>query len=172
MEILKCIKNRRSIRNFKDKEIDEKIIEKLIEALIWAPSAGNLQARIFYFVFNKNIKKELAIAAFNQIFISEAYLVVVGCINKKRIESRYGKRGVSIYGICDVSAALQNMLLTAEEESLGSCWVGAFDEGKVSEILKLEKNITPIAIIPIGWPNERPKSPPRLSKEELIRFIR
>ena len=57
MEILEIIKNRRSIRKFKEDPIAKDIIDKLVEALIWAPSAGNLQSRKFYFVFNEQLKK-------------------------------------------------------------------------------------------------------------------
>jgi len=60
MELLDIIKNRRSIREFKKGEIPEDIIEKLIDAIIWAPSAGNLQSRFFYFVFNNEFKKGLS----------------------------------------------------------------------------------------------------------------
>lgn len=79
MDILEIIKTRRSIRRFQTKEIEKEKIDKLIEALIWAPSAGNLQARKFYFVFNKEIKDKLARAAFDQRFIAQASLVAVGC---------------------------------------------------------------------------------------------
>ena len=44
MEILKAIKERRSVRSFQKKEIPGEIVDKLTDALIWAPSAGNLQA--------------------------------------------------------------------------------------------------------------------------------
>jgi len=70
MDILGVIKNKRSIRNFSNKKIPEEIIDRLIEALIWAPSAGNLQSRKFYFVFNQETKQKLAGAALNQDFIT------------------------------------------------------------------------------------------------------
>jgi nitroreductase len=50
MEILKTVKKRRSIRDFQKKNIPQEIVDKLIDALIWAPSAGNLQSRKFYFI--------------------------------------------------------------------------------------------------------------------------
>ena len=60
MEILELIKNRRSIRSFKSDPISEEVIDKLIEAIIWAPSAGNRQMRKFFFVFNNDLKKKIA----------------------------------------------------------------------------------------------------------------
>jgi nitroreductase len=171
MVILKVIKNRRSIRNFQKKEIPQEIIDKLIEALIWAPSAGNLQSRKFYFVFNQKIKEDLVEASlFGQDFIARAPLVIVGCTDDK-IFQRYGERGKNLYSICDVSASIQNLMLIAQEEGLGSCWVGAFDEKEVCRILNLPRNLRPIIIAPVGYPAEKPKAPPRVSKTKATEFI-
>jgi nitroreductase len=99
MEVLEAILKRRSVRNFEKKEIEKEKIEKLKEALIWAPSAGNLQARKFYFVFDEEIKKKLAKAALNQNFIAKAPLVIVGCCDLEKI-SWYGERGEkSLYNL-------------------------------------------------------------------------
>jgi len=167
MPILEIIKNRRSIREFQKKEIPDEIIDKLIEALIWAPSAGNLQSRKFYFVFNQEMKKKLAEAALGQNFIVEAPLVIIGCTDDK-ITWRYGERGKNLYSICDVSASIQNMILLVHEQGLGTCWIGAFDEKEVIKILNLAENLRPIAIVPVGYPSEKPSVPARISKKEAI----
>ena len=169
MELYRAIKNRRSIRKFQNKEIPEEIIDKLADALIWAPSAGNLESRKFYFVFNKEIKEKLTEAALGQNFIKQAPLVVVGCADKK-ISERYGGRGINIYSICDVSAAIENMLLMACDQGLGTVWVGAFDEEKVAEILDLPENLWPIAIVPIGYSDEAPASFRKDKKETIIKI--
>ncbi|MEK7789412.1 MAG: nitroreductase family protein, partial [Planctomycetota bacterium] len=75
MEVLKAIRERRSIRNFQKKDIPQKIVDKLIDSLIWAPSAGNLQARKFFFVKDAKLKEDIADAALGQSFIAEAPLV-------------------------------------------------------------------------------------------------
>lgn len=170
MNILETIKNRRSVRNYKSNPIPEKLIDRLIEALIWAPSAGNLQSRKFYFVFNEKIKKDLAEAALGQDFIGEVPLAVVGCTDDKTI-LRYGERGKNLYSICDVSASIQNMMLVAQHYNLGTCWVGAFDEEEVAEILDLPENLRPIVIVPVGYPAERPLPPKRKKVEEVITKI-
>src|SRR3972149_3053705 len=100
MDILRAIRERRSIRNFQKKDIPKEIVGKLIDALIWAPSAGNLQARKFFFVEDVKLKKDIAAAALNQDFITEAPLVIVGCTDS-RISSRYGERGEYLYTIQD-----------------------------------------------------------------------
>lgn len=169
-DMLETIKNRRSIREFQSKPIPEEIIAELIDALIWAPSAGNLQSRKFYFIFNENLKKDLARASFEQNFISQAPLVIVGCTDD-RIEKRYYKRGKNLYSICDVSCSAQNLMLLAHELGLGTVFIGSFDEEKVSKILQIPKNLHPIAIVPVGYPAEQPEAPPRVSPDQAIEIV-
>ncbi|MGC8796718.1 nitroreductase family protein [Thermodesulfovibrio sp.] len=170
-EVLKAVKERRSIRSFLKKEIPDDIIKKLIEALIWAPSAGNLQARKFYFVKNKDTKGKLAQAALYQTFIADAPLVIVGCIDKNKIFPRYGQRGVQLYAIQDVATSITNAMLVAHENGLGSCWVGAFREEEVSKILALPKHLRSVVILPVGYPAYVPSAPPRVSINEAVEFV-
>lgn len=169
MDILKAIRERRSIRNFQKKDIPKEIVDKLIDALIWAPSAGNLQARKFFFVKDAKLKEYIASAALNQDFIAESPLVVVGCADS-RISSRYGERGEYLYSIQDVAASIMGMLLVAHENGLGTVWVGAFMEDDVFDILNLPKNLRPVAIIPVGYPARIPSPPPSVSREEAVSF--
>jgi len=171
MAILDVIMNRRSVRDFIDKEIPGDAIDALIDALRWAPSAGNLQSRKFYFIFNPDVRKELAKAALNQSFIAKAPLTVVACLDKS-ISKRYGDRGVNLYAIEDVAASVMSMMLAAHELGLGSVWVGAFDEFAVFDILDLPHNLRPIALIPVGYPAKIPRPTPRVSREEAVIMIK
>lgn len=170
MDILKAVMERRSIRDFQKREIPGEIVDRLIDALIWAPSAGNLQARKFYFIKDEKLKKKIAAAALNQYFIAEAPLVIIGCTDSSRISYRYGERGIYLYSIQDVAASIMGMMLVAHEHGLGSTWVGAFYEDEVFKILTMPPNLRPIAIIPVGYPSKIPYPPPRLSKEEVVEF--
>jgi len=170
-EVLKAVKERRSIRSFLKKEIPEELIKKLIEAIIWAPSAGNLQARKFFFIKNRDLKLKLAYASLNQMFIVEAPLVIVGCIDINKIYPRYGERGVYLYAIQDVSCSITNAMLVAHENGLGSVWIGAFREDEVSKILNLPKHLRPVVILPVGYPADIPKAPPRVSIHEAVEFV-
>ncbi len=171
MDILKAVKERRSIRDFQKKEIPDFLLDKLAEALIWAPSAGNLQARKFYFVMNGDIKKKIAIAALNQNFIAEAPLVIIGCTDS-RISYKYRERGVYLYSIQDVALSIMGMMLVAHENSLGTCWVGAFNENDVHKILKMPDYLRPVAIVPVGYPSKIPSPPPRVSKKDAVEVIK
>ncbi len=169
MDVLQAVKDRRSIRNFQKKDIPEEIIERLIEALIWAPSAGNLQSRKFYFVRDQHLKKELVSAALGQSFIAGAPLVIVGCTDSS-ISGRYGERGVALYSVQDVAASVMGMMLVAHENGLGTVWVGAFRESEVSKVLALSDNLRPVAIVPVGYPSRVPPPPHRVSRDEAIEF--
>lgn len=170
MEILKAVKERRSIRDFQKKKIPDELLDKLMEALIWAPSAGNLQARKFYFIKDDQIKKRIAVAALNQNFIAEAPLVIVGCTDS-RISFKYGERGVYLYSIQDVAVSIMGMMLVAHEHGLGSTWVGAFNDDEVFKVLNMPKHLRPVAIVPVGYPSKIPHAPPRASKKEAVEVI-
>ena len=121
MNILEVIKSRRSVRDFTDQKIPESAINVLVDALRWAPSAGNLQSRKFYFVFNEEVRNKLAQAGLKHDFVSfiaRAPLVVVACADL-RLSSRYGERGTNLYCIQDTAASVQNLLLAAH--ALGLC---------------------------------------------------
>jgi nitroreductase len=164
------IKKRRSVRSFKQCEIDDRTIIEILEAGIFAPSAGNMQSWEFVLIKSLKQKERLSDAAYGQDFITEAPVVLVVCANQKRSASRYGKRGAELYCLQDSAAAIQNMLLAIIEKNLGACWVGAFDEKKVGEILNCPIGIRPIAIIPIGLPNEKPEMPERVQIEEVLHY--
>jgi nitroreductase len=170
MNILRAVRERRSIRNFQKRNIPGELIDRLIEALIWAPSAGNLQARKFYFVKNEKIKNRIAAAALNQSFIAEAPMVIVGCTDS-RISQKYGERGVNLYSIQDVALSIMGMMLVAHENGLGSVWVGAFREEEIARILALPRHLRPVSIVPIGYPSKIPNPPPRVSKKDAVEVI-
>ena len=186
MSVLEAVRQRRSIRDFEDRPIPDGMLDNLIEALRWAPSAGNLQSRKFFFVQNNVAKKKLAAAVGNpdllslvkkvvkQVlklsFVSRVPLVVVACADR-RISQRYGDRGLDLYSIQDVAASVMNMMLVAHDLSLGSVWIGGFDESKVIEILQLPEYLRPVALVPVGYPAEAPLPPARKEGEEIVEFI-
>ncbi len=170
MELMDVVKGRRSIRRYADKMVEDWKIKELLEAARWAPSAGNTQTWRFYVVKNEKMKKELSFAALNQKHVADAPVLIVVGFDIDGMYSYYGERGVHLYGIQDTAAAIQNLLLRAYDLGLGTCWVGAFNESEVSEILKLPNNIRPVAIITVGYPAERPNSY-RKSLDEIVRFL-
>jgi nitroreductase len=169
MDVFSAVMNRRSIRNFLPKDIPENILSRLIDALIWAPSAGNLQSRKFYFIKDDRTKKKIAAAALSQNFIANAPVLVV-CCSDFRISLHYGRRGIELYSIQDVAVSVMAMMLVATENKIGTCWVGAFHEAEVSKILDLPDNLRPVALVPVGYPEIIPNPPTRLVAKDIVEF--
>jgi nitroreductase len=112
----------------------------------------------------------LAEAAYGQYFIAEAPVVIVVCTNIRKSSSRYGVRGETLYSIQDAAAATQNILLSIHALGLGACWIGAFSEEKVSLIFNIPKYVRPVAILPIGYPKEKPSPPYKRRIDEITFF--
>ena len=152
MHVKDAIQERRSIRKYHEKEIEQEKIELLKEALAWAPSARNLQARKFYFVSGKT-KKKLE-EAFHQEWIKKAPLIIVACGNKKLIQENFGEENISRYNHLDVAAGIENLMLQATELELGSCWIGMINKEKAKEILGIPEELQIICGIALGYPAE------------------
>jgi len=168
MDVFQAIQGRRSVRSFRPDPVSEEDLRKILEAAIAAPSAGNRQPWEFIVVRDGERKREVAEAAYGQHFIEEAPVVVVVCANLVRSATVYGRRGEELYAIQDTAAAVQNMLLAAFALGYGTCWVGAFDEEKVSRVLKIPKGVRPVAIVPIGRPAEKPSKTSRLPLSKVV----
>lgn len=172
METLECIKSRRSVRRFRKKNIPMDELLKILDAGRLAPSAGNIQGWIFVVVRDKKKKEEISEAAFGQMWMAEAPVIIVICSDLSRYRMYYGRRGEELYSIMDASAAAENILLAARDFGYGSCWVSAFDEEKIKRILKIpeEKDVRPLILVPIGLPISWPPSPPKKLLEAVVRW--
>jgi nitroreductase len=168
METLECIKARASVRSFKPEPVSEEAIGKILEAAVNAPSAGNVQDWEFVIVKDSKGKKALSDAAYGQGFLAQAPVVIVVCSDLKGVFSAYGERGKNLYSIQDTAAAAMCLMLAACDLGLGTCWVGAFSEGKVASLLNLPENVRPLAIIPLGYPAGGPKKPARLGLKKAV----
>ncbi len=166
--ITSLIKNRRSVRKYLKKDVDMELILKVLEAAQYAPSSGNYQPWEFVVVRNSEIKEHLVDACYNQKWMLEAPVLIVACINSRLAGATYGDRGLKLYGIQGVAAAIQNILLTAESLGLATCWVGAFSETMVSRALECPDYVRPCAVITLGYSDEKPVAPARQSMEEFV----
>lgn len=168
MDLLEVIRKRRSIRTFKKQDLPQGTVEKLLDAARWAPSAGNVQPWEFVIASAEKTKQQLAHAAFNQKGLKEASIVIVVCADERRAFESYNVRGRSLHCLQDTAAAIQNILLTAYSLGLGSCWIGAFKEDEVKKVVNAPAEMRPVALIPVGYPNESPSERNRRSVREIM----
>jgi nitroreductase len=144
-------KKRHSVRSFRKKEVGPKKLKEILEAADSAPSAGHLKAREIIIVQDKEIKKKLIEAAFNQDFIAKAPIVLIFFAVPSRSAKKYGDRGKNLYAIQDATIAAGFAWLQAAMLDLSACWVGGFEEKEIKEILEIKEDWQPIAIMPIGY---------------------
>src|ERR671915_1590137 len=171
MDFEDVVRKRKMVRRYKQNlPLSEKTITKLIRNAHRAPSAGHTQVQEFIIVKEPVIKKKLRAAAVDQEYVEDAPLLIVVCSNTSRSVGRYGIRGTEFYSITDGAFASMLILLTAVNEGIGACFVGAFDDNKVSAILELPEFVKPIGIICIGYPAEEPIRIERISLSELVYY--
>ncbi len=152
MSAYDMIIKRRSVRKFIDKEIDDDLINKLLESAMAAPSACNKRPWEFYVIKNKELQEELKLMSKYSNMNSSLIIIVAG--NTKNSLSAKDND----FWIQDCSAAVENILVTAEECGLGSCWCGLYpmkiSANKTREVLSLDEEIIPMALIHLGYPGE------------------
>lgn len=172
-ELDKVIRKRKMIRKYdQTREVPDKIINKLIDNASRAPSAGHTQVQEFVVIKDPGIKRKLRLASVNQEQVEEAPVLIVVCSNTSRSVGRYGERGKEFYSIIDGAFASMLILLTATNEGLGASFVGAFNDEKVSEILRLPEHVRPIGIIALGYSDEKPARLERIQRDRLIHYER
>jgi nitroreductase len=162
----KIFENRRSIRSFKSKPVEESKLKSIVEAITSAPSAGNLQAYRVFYTAKKEVIKKIAEGCWQE-WIEEAPVVFVFFADPSASASKYGERGRTLYSIQDATIACAYAQLQASALGLGACWVGAFDDEKIKEIFNA-RGLVPVAVLPVGYPNENP--PKRQKKNKVIEF--
>lgn len=168
MSILKLIKERRSVRKYKAEPIPSEILYRVLEAARFSPSGKNLQPWKFILVQDESLKRRLVDACVGQKFIAEAPVVIVACGFPDKCYSRMGNYMKS--WAVDVAIALEHMVLQAQEEGLGTCWIGAFEEREVKSLLNIPEDVKVLALTPLGYPDTTPKPRGRKSIEEIVSY--
>ena len=150
MNVLEAIKNRRSVRAYADRPLPREVFQKLCDALRFAPSACNYQPWQFILVQDPDLREQVAQACKKQMWMAQAPLIVVACGFPEQAYKGMGgsKNSVEI----DLAIALDHLSLVAVSEGLGTCWIGAFDEQSVSQLLNIPAGQYPVALMPVGYP--------------------
>jgi nitroreductase len=148
---------RRMIRKFRPDPVSDELVRRIVRAAMRAPSAGHTQPWNYVVVRDAAMRRRLARAALSQMFVADAPVVVVPCADRSRSRGRYGPREGDHYALVDTAFSSLLLLLAVAEEGLGACFVGAFDEEQVSQVLDLPPLVRPLAVVPIGVPAERPR---------------
>jgi len=150
MDVMQAIKERRSVRRYQERPVPEETLQEILEAVRLAPSASNRQDWHFVIVKDAQQRRKLAEAA-GQPFVGTAPVVIAGVsLNPERVMSCE----VPAYAV-DLAIAMSNITLVAAGRGLGTCWIGAFNQKKVQEILGVPERYKIVQLMPLGYPADR-----------------
>jgi len=164
MELKEAIEKRQSIRAYEDKSVPEEKLKNVLEAARLAPSAKNRQPIKFVVVKESKRRRELAQAANGQTFVGEAPIIIAAVATEPEYTMGCG---IPSYPV-DVAIAVDHMTLAAVDEGLGTCWIGAFSQERVREILKIPHKYRVVALLPLGFPRREKERKIRKSLEEIV----
>jgi len=164
MELTEAIKQRRSIRDYQDKPVPQEKLDNVLEAARLAPSASNRQMCKFIVVRDKKRRLELSRAAGGQAHIAGAPVVIAAIATMAEYVMRSGVYSHPV----DLAIAVDHITLAAVNEGLGTCWVGAFSQDEVKNILNIPEKYRVVVLLPLGFPANVPEAKPRKTLEEIV----
>lgn len=177
-EVIRTIRERRSIRKYSALVISDDEVMVIIDAARLAPSGGNMQPWEFIVIRDNDRIRQISRITYAgflksgrpQKWIENAKALIVACLDKKRSTARYGSLRDGVIAFLDMGAAIENAILAAQSLGIGSCWVAGFDEIKLGQLLKLPSWILPVSIICMGRYDQAPASPPKLTISDILHW--
>lgn len=157
MKVQEAIADRLSIRRYAETTIPAEHMRTLLTALQLAPSANNAQNWEFIFVADPNLKQRLVRACSNQGFVADC-TYFIAAVADPRLK----------WHMVDISIALTNFTLQAAELGYGTCWIGAFEETMVKEVLAVPYEKKVVICMTFGKPAGRHVPRSRKALEDFI----
>lgn len=174
--MLEVIRNRRSVRKFETRPIEEEKLQEILEAARLAPSGNNSQPWHFILVRSEAMRRQLAEASHQQLWMADAPVHIV-CVADIRSRIKTGEP-IRLTDdspllefkklIRDTSIAIEHLVLEAENQGLATCWIAWFEPREIAELLGVPEDKYVQAIIPVGYGAEKPGPRPRKPLSEII----
>lgn len=159
-KFIEFLMSRRSIRRYKKDPVPVDLLLKLVEVARFAPSARNSQPWEFVLVVDQDVKRRLvSIYPWRQPLSEAPAGIVVLCDETKSPQ----------FFMYDCANAVMYLMLAAHAYGLGTVWIGVGERERhmVQEIVNAPLNKIPVAIVAVGWPDEKPSPRPRKPVEEI-----
>jgi nitroreductase len=166
MDLFEVIGERRSVRSYQDRPVEEAKLQKVLEAARLAPSAGNRQEWRFVVVQDAALRQKLMEAARGQQFVGDAPVVIAACAAEHGHVMSCGHPSFLV----DVSIALEHIALAARALGLGTCWVGAFEQRLVRDALGIPDSVEVVQLMALGYPTDWPGPKERKRMDEIVRY--
>ncbi len=179
--MIQTILNHRSIRKYREKEIEKQVLDEVLLAGTKASTTGNMQVYSIIVTSDKAIKNQLWEVHFKQDMVKQAPIILTFCADFNRFnkwcELRDTKPGydnfLSFYtASIDALLAAQNVAIASESHGLGICYLGTttYMADKIINILDIPKNVVPVTTLVIGYPDENPDLTDRLPLEGVVHY--
>lgn len=176
---LNLLKNRRTIRKYDSRNVDDQLLNDILDAGCRASTTGNMQVYSIIVTRDPEKKKELAPYHFNQRMVIEAPVVLTFCADFNRFnmwcrlrkaDPGYDNFLSFLTAATDAVIAAQTVCIAAELKGLGICYLGTttYMAHKIIEALELPVGVVPVTTITMGWPAETPADPGRLSLDAVV----
>jgi len=166
-DMITVIKQRRSIRNYEDKDVSADKLQSILEAVQWTPSWANTQCWEVVVIKDPGVKEKVqeAVPGTNPASksITRAPVLLALCA-KLRTSGFYKDQAVSKFGdwyMFDLGLATQSICLTAHSMGLGTVIVGMFDHDKAKAAINVPEGYELVTLIPLGYPSKVPSAPKR-----------
>ena len=159
---LQLFLTRRSIRSFDNKPIDKGILDQILEAGRWTYSAVNKQPWSLYVIQNEELKKKIVKECTSGPWASQAPILIVLVAHTDIQPDWY---------MVDLSFMALQLTLAAWNFGVGTCFIGIINRDNVKKLLKLKEKDYVFTVLPVGYPKSIPKSTPRKSFEDFVKFI-
>jgi nitroreductase len=171
--------NRRTIRKYLSKPVDDVTINEILTAGCRASTTGNMQLYSIIITRDDKKKNELAPLHFNQKMVTEAPVLLTFCADFNRFnkwciirnaEPVYDNFLSFITAAIDTLLVAQTVCIAAESKGMGICYLGTttYMAHKIIGVLKLPKGVVPVTTVTIGWPAENPEQQDRLPLEAIV----
>jgi FMN reductase (NADPH) len=181
-DVLKQIKNRKSMRVFEDKPILPEVKKEILNSAFEAPTAGAMMLYSILDITNGELKEKLSVVCDNQPFIAKAPLVLVFLADYQRwydafclegCEPREPGEGDILLACADAIIAAQNTVVAAESLGIGSCYIGDIIENceTLRELLELPDYVLPAAMLVYGYPVDSQRNrrkPARFESQYIV----
>ena len=160
MNCMQTMEQRRSIRQYQNKEVTREQLYTVLHAAQLAPSWKNGQPWQYIVLSDRALIQKLGEACrwnpSRSAYENATYFLAL-CMDPEKSGNREGKP----YYMVDAGITLQQAMLAATELGLGTCWIGAFAEQPVKVLLGVPYNWRVVALSPLGVPDEIAEARPR-----------
>ena len=181
-EVLRQLHQRKSVRVYEDRPVEENVKQAILEAAIQAPSAGNMALYTILDITDPELKQKLSVSCDNQPFIATAPMVLIFCADYRRwydvfcdhvAEVRKPSMGDLFLAHADTLIAAQNAVVAAHSFGLGSCYIGDITENFEyhRELLGLPQYVVPAAMVCFGYPTAQQLSRPKPKRHAVTDLV-